>query len=454
MQNNTTNTGANALPGAFIERMKSLLGEEYERFIACYSLPPVRGLRVNTLKVSVEDFLAVSPWKLSPSQTLSEGFIFTEDPDHIGISAEHMAGMFYIQEPSAMSVIENADICEGQFVLDLCAAPGGKSGGVAARLNGTGLLVSNEIVPSRAKLLARNLERLGVMNAVVTNAHPDALASNLPNFFDRVLVDAPCSGEGMFRKDPVAITEWSIEHVTACAKRQNMILESAYKLVRPGGKLIYSTCTFSREENEGVIETFLERHSEYALEFSSRLYPHTDIGEGHFVARLVNKLPPVPNFFVPFAGRIDKKLLTSVKSFLSDTFTAFPTNGFFDVLPNGTIQYFPSPSLPAEISRLPVLSMGLNIGEYTKGRIKPAHALFMACCNRSTLAFGSEKILDLSPDSDEVRQFLAGNTLNVDESLSGFLPVAVHGCSLGFGKAVSGTLKNHLPKGLMVAAYR
>ncbi len=454
MQNNNTRIGEHTLPDAFKRRMKALLGEEYDRFIACFSASPVRGLRVNTLKISVDDFLAISPWKLSQSQTLEEGFIFSDTPDHIGTSAEHMAGMFYVQEPSAMSVIEKADIHEGQFVLDLCAAPGGKSGGAAARLNGTGLLVSNEIVPSRAKLLARNLERLGVMNSVVTNAHPDTLACSLPEFFDRVLVDAPCSGEGMFRKDPNAAAEWSVEHVAACAKRQKMILESAEKLVRPGGKLIYSTCTFSREENESVVEDFLEKHSEYTLEFCSRLYPHTCQGEGHFVARLANTRPSLRRTFAPFAGRIDNKLLNGVNEFLSDTFTSFPTGGFFDSLPSGSIRYFPFFCLPGEIAKLPIISMGLEIGEQVKGRIKPAHALFMACGNRSSLAFKAKNVLDLAPDSNEVRQFLAGNTLKIDDSLSGFMPVAVHNCSLGFGKAVAGTLKNHLPKGLMIAAYR
>ena len=253
------------LPHAFIKRMRTDFETmaEYERFIACYSDAPIRAMRINTLKISKERFLDLCPWRTKQSELLNEGLILTENPEHIGTHPYHIAGLFYMQEPSAMSVVEAAEIAPGMRVLDLCAAPGGKSGGIAARLCGRGILVSNEIIPNRAKLLARNLERLGIVNAVVTSAHPDAVAEALPQYFDRVVVDAPCSGEGMFRKDPTAIAEWSPEHVSACAKRQQQILESACRCVAPGGKLIYSTCTFSREENEDVIEEFCRMHPEF-----------------------------------------------------------------------------------------------------------------------------------------------------------------------------------------------
>lgn len=268
---------------------------EYERFIACYSDAPIRAMRINTLKISKERFLDLCPWRTKQSELLNEGLILTENPEHIGTHPYHIAGLFYMQEPSAMSVVEAAEIAPGMRVLDLCAAPGGKSGGIAARLCGRGILVSNEIIPNRAKLLARNLERLGIVNAVVTSAHPDAVAEALPQYFDRVVVDAPCSGEGMFRKDPTAIAEWSPEHVSACAKRQQQILESACRCVAPGGKLIYSTCTFSREENEDVIEEFCRMHPEFTVEMQHRLYPHTCCGEGHFAARLQRNRSSFPD---------------------------------------------------------------------------------------------------------------------------------------------------------------
>lgn len=285
------------LPHAFIKRMRTDFETtaEYERFIACYSDAPVRAMRINTLKISKERFLDLCPWRTKQSELLNEGLILTENPEHIGTHPYHIAGLFYMQEPSAMSVVEAAEIAPGMRVLDLCAAPGGKSGGIAARLCGRGILVSNEIIPNRAKLLARNLERLGIVNAVVTSAHPDAVAEALPQYFDRVVVDAPCSGEGMFRKDPTAIAEWSPEHVSACAKRQQQILESACRCVAPGGKLIYSTCTFSREENEDVIEDFCRIHPEFTVEMQHRLYPHTCCGEGHFAARLQRNQSSFPD---------------------------------------------------------------------------------------------------------------------------------------------------------------
>ena len=448
------------LPREFTERMKTMLGDGYREFISCYDLPAVRGLRVNTLKISKERFAALSPWALVQSETLDEGFILTEEAEHIGAHPYHTAGLFYMQEPSAMSVIKEAQIEPGMKVLDLCAAPGGKSGGAAARLKGEGLLVSNEIVPNRAKQLARNLERLGVVNAIVTCAHPDAFAENLPGFFDRVIVDAPCSGEGMFRKDPAAIAEWSPEHVASCASRQKLILESASRCVAPGGKLVYSTCTFSPEENEGVIEAFLAEHDDFALELMRRLYPHQITGEGHFVARLIRSGAA----FCVREGRGAKRA-AAVKSapavrdlnaaqqgtasaFFESTLTAFPRNSALRV--NGNRLLYCPFEYPDALLKLPLVSFGAEVGEFAGSRLKPSHAFFMAAHGLSyRVSF------DYPAESAGLRAFLGGNTLPAKDAPNGvFAPVTADGFPVGFGKIADGILKNHLPKGLVIAAYR
>lgn len=466
------------LPKAFLERMKTEPDFDYEAFIDQYALPPVRGLRVNTLKLSMEEFLLLCPWRTKPADTMTEGLILDEPIEHIGSDPYHVAGLFYMQEPSAMSVVANSDITPGMKVLDLCAAPGGKSGGIAARLSGKGLLISNEPILSRAKLLVQNLERLGVMNAAVTNVYPNSISKLLPRFFDRVLVDAPCSGEGMFRKDERAIAEWSPEHVLSCAVRQKAILNSAAECVAPKGKLIYSTCTFSHEENEGVIDEFLATHPEFELEFIQRYYPHTCCGEGHFLARLAFSGNATTNAAKLFMPQIDKESFSITSAFLGDTFNfanctdslvqsnAEPNNDsmpYSDFAPGiGSIHldtnsrrvfYLPM-ELPKAITELNYLSMGVEIGTLMKGRLKPSHGFFMADGARNELRFKAKKRIEFGYDSAEIKRFLSGNTIPIGDTLCGYMPVTVNGFPIGFGKAVDGTLKNHLPKGLHIPFYR
>lgn len=440
------------LPEAFKSRMKEQLGDEYEAFISQYAKPPVRGLRINTLKLGKEEFLKLCPWKVRQADTLYEGLVLDETVPHIGTDPYHIAGLIYMQEPSAMSVTEHADIRPGMRVLDLCAAPGGKSGGIAARLNGSGFLLSNEIIPSRAKLLRRNLERLGVINSAVACAHPDEIASALPCYFDRVIVDAPCSGEGMFRKEPTAISEWSPEAVNACAVRQKAILESAAKLVSASGKLIYSTCTFSRQENEDVIETFLSAHPEFELDFMKRYYPHTGMGEGHFAARLTKTYGDCGSSkaFRPTIGNESARL---VNDFIAETFSSFPAGIGFHESKNGGICFLPS-EVPDNLFRLRVLSLGLPVGETAKNRLKPCHALFMASGERHEFGYQCRNSVNLERGSSELLGFLSGNTIDIPPNLCGNCAVMADGFPVGFGKAVDGVLKNHLPKGLAVAAYR
>lgn len=433
------------LPEKFTSRMRTLLGGEYDAFISCYNNPPVRGLRVNTLRIDAESFLDISPWRLEPTHILDEGFI-VHGADNVGRHPYHVAGLFYMQEPSAMSAVaaSHAD-GSGLRVLDLCAAPGGKTGGVAAKMRGRGILVANEIVPKRARLLAQNMERLGVTNASVINAHPEAIASALPRFFDIVMVDAPCSGEGMFRKDVGAIAEWSPEHVKACAERQSLILESAAECVRGGGCIVYSTCTFSEEENEGVIESFLNRHDDFSVEFSERLYPHTSCGEGHFVCRMRRD----GNSFEARAGippLKDKATLRLLNDFMSDMLENGLPDGIIHMA-GGKIRLIPH-DMPAEVLKLHPVTCGIELGEPRKGRFEPSHTFFMAALE------GFSREVGFPSDSSELFRFLSGNTVPCPNELRGYCRVTVnteHGAfPIGFGKAVDGTLKNHIPKGLYI----
>ena len=291
------------LPQDFLDRMKSMLQDEYEDFLASYNLDNFTSLRLNTLKVDESILDSLKEYNLKEVPWCPTGYYYE---NRAGKSEFHEIGAYYIQEASAMSVVEAIGIEEGDYVLDLCAAPGGKSTHIACKLNGKGLLVSNEIVPNRAKILSSNIERMGVKNALVINHSPDQIEDKFENLFDKIIVDAPCSGEGMFRKNNQAVMEWNLESVEMCAVRQLNILESAYKMLKGNGKMVYSTCTFSPSENEQVIEEFINRHPDMKivrsnvnfdnarvewskkkqqkdLALAQRLFPQKVNGEGHFL---------------------------------------------------------------------------------------------------------------------------------------------------------------------------
>lgn len=337
-----------------------------------------------------------------------------------------------------MAAIEAAEVKPGMRVLDLCAAPGGKSGGIAARMKGQGLLVSNEIVLGRAKTLTFTMERLGVCNSVVTCAHPENLCRALEGYFDRVIVDAPCSGEGMFRKDDTAIAEWSEEHVAACAQRQRAILESAYLALRPEGKLIYSTCTFSLEENEDTVAAFVKAHPDITVELMHRLYPHTCRGEGHFIARMVKAEGKVTDQRYMKLERCRDKEYTA---FVEDTFISAPT-GEACRLKDGRIILINTP-LPEGLADIRMLNAGVYVGEVQRGRFIPAHSLFMA-------EHGGRyrRQLHLDVESAGLTEYLTGNTIAAEPGMKGYAAILAGGYTVGFGKAVDGIMKNHLPKGL------
>lgn len=448
------------LPSAFLSVMRKMLKEEFENFINCYENPAFRALRVNPLKCEPEKLLRLFPFPLTPAPFSPLSFYLPQEAQGLGRLPLHHAGAFYVQEPSAASAVTALNPHPGERVLDLCAAPGGKSTQIAAALAGRGLLWSNELVKSRARVLLSNLERMGVRNGVVSSCHPDMLCGRLAGFFDRVLVDAPCSGEGMFRRDPQALEEWSPAHVEACAQRQLAILHSAAQAVREGGVLVYSTCTFAPQENEGVIASFLQKHPEFvleptghsagrpgypqyggglpALERTRRIFP-MDGGEGHFVARLrrigANPAHPAPYDY----PRMQKQAETALRRMLSDCLLA-PPAGPFAVYDSMAV-LLPD-DLPA-LAGLGVLRAGVMVGELKKGRIEPAHALFLASRPEELC-----REVALSCSDKRLAAFLRGEEIEAPAGLSGYTGVSVEGMVTGFGKCTGGRLKNRYPKGL------
>ena len=435
----------------FLIRMKSLLGEEYGRFLKYYEADNFRGLRVNTLKCSADKLRNAIGFPLEQTPFCPDGFYIPKEIEGLGNHPLHHCGAFYIQEPSATSAVEMLGVQKGDRVLDLCAAPGGKSTQIGTKLGGTGLLWSNEIVKSRANILLSNIERMGISNAVVSNAHPDILCSQLSGQFDRVLVDAPCSGEGMFRKNSEAQNEWSEAHVKSCAERQLNILNSAKHALKIGGVMVYSTCTFSQEENEGVITRFLEENPDFTLEdsgvtfgrptleYARRIFP-MDGGEGHFAARLRKSGEVYQNSFSENKSKADTKIL----DFYDSIFVDRPFGDRIVVIKDKIIilpKNFDSPI--RNWKSLGVLRAGIILGEIVKNRIEPHHSAFMAAkpeqCVRS---------VNLDCDSADIKAYLHGEEITVPENLRGYTAVCVNSITTGFGKASNGRLKNKYPKGL------
>ena len=426
------------LPEAFLERMKNQLGQEYEAFLQSLERPRAVALRYNPLKgdAPAMDFTQANvPW---------EPLGFYYDPEaRPGLHPYHEAGVYYLQEASAMAPVALLDPQPGERVLDLCAAPGGKTTQIAGRMLGEGFLLCNEINPKRAKILSRNIERMAVSNALVTNEHPERLAARFPGFFDRVLVDAPCSGEGMFRKEEAAITDWSQETVEMCARRQAEILHSAAQMLKPGGRLVYSTCTFAPEEDEMAVAAFLESHPEFSPEIldapwfeavengGHRLWPHKLLGEGHFAA-VLRKNGGEEGNTVPMAG---EKLPKEWASFAKDLKITLPKG---KAVSFGQNLFWAPEELP-DMKGLKVMRPGLELGEMKKGRFEPAHALALwlrDCAN--AVSFPAE--------SREIREYMHGNVLS--GNIKGWCLVKAGDYSLGWAKGDGNQLKNHYPKGL------
>ena len=426
------------LPEAFLQRMEAQLGSEYPAFLESLERPRAVALRFNPLKGE----RPVLPFVGAPVPWEPEGFYY--DPEtRPGLHVYHEAGVYYLQEASAMAPVALLDPKPGERVCDLCAAPGGKTTQIAGRMLGQGFLVCNEINPKRAKILSRNIERMGVANALVTNEHPETLASRFPGFFDRVLVDAPCSGEGMFRKEEAAVTDWSQETVQMCARRQREILDSAARLVRPGGRLVYSTCTFAPEEDEETVAAFLESHPEFTPEpveapwfvpgenASYRMWPHKLLGEGHFAAVLRKTQGESGEVPACSGGKCPK----AWESFAKELDITLPEG---KAVSFGQSLYWAPMELP-ELNRLKVLRPGLELGTERKGRFEPAHALalWLKTC-AVTESF--------PPESPEMKAYLHGDV--VPSGKKGWCLVQAGGYAIGWGKGDGSVLKNHYPKGL------
>lgn len=467
------------LPAAFLTRMKEQLGPQYEAFVNSYDGERSYGLRYNSLKADRSRFISEMPFNLREIPWAEEGF-FYDASDQPGKSILHETGAFYIQEPSAMAVVPFLDPQPGERILDLCAAPGGKSTQIAGRMQGKGLLVSNEIVPGRAKILSQNIERLGVANCVVCNEKPERIADAFPAFFDRVLVDAPCSGEGMFRKDDRAIAEWSTENVFMCAARQREILKQAARTVRPGGILVYSTCTFSQQENEDVINDFVKEYPEFFIEDMKRLWPHLTGGEGHFMARL-HKAGRTGQLTEQLSYRTIAEEITAVekkgragrkgkvgqgskadrggregqsgrtdqigmeKDFLYEELelTEIGTEALYKkrVLYNFGDAVYLVPEEMIPLAGLSVERPGLQLGFYKKDRFEPSHAL--------ALFLHPEYVnRHYALTREQAACYLRGETFAANLLRKGWYLLSVQGYSIGFGKAVNGQMKNHYPKGL------
>ena len=456
------------LPQAFVERMREQLGAEADAFFASYESPRAYGLRRNPLKQTAEQFERLMPWQLEPVGWADEGYYYS-DADRPGKHVYHEMGLYYIQEPSAMCVAQIADPQPGEVVLDLCAAPGGKSTQLAGRMAGEGLLVCNEIVPNRAKILAQNIERMGVKNAVVLNHSPQELEVRFPAFFDRIVVDAPCSGEGMFHKEEAALTEWSPENVQMCAQRQRDILACAVNMLCPGGVLVYSTCTFAPAEDEDMIRWLLDKYPDLTLQpidtaaldisdgeirGTGRIYPHRQRGEGHFVARLMKggiRLPrqSAVRMSDDSSGKRDKKGKKKMKDAApTDAWAGYEAfaKQYLRCELNGCRQMFGDqlylvPQEMPDLRGMKVLRPGLHLGTDKKNRFEPSHAL--------ALALRADQVSQVC-ETDEPEQYLRGMTLSCDPALDGWVLVTYQGMPLGWGKASRGVVKNHYPKGLRI----
>ncbi|CZR95787.1 MULTISPECIES: RsmF rRNA methyltransferase first C-terminal domain-containing protein [unclassified Clostridioides] len=429
------------LPEEFLEDIREILQDEYDDFIKSYDEDKTTGLRINTLKIDKKKLLDLNLFDLSQIPWAEEGFYYDDKINRPGRNPLHEAGAYYLQEPSAMSVIPKADIKEGDKVLDMCAAPGGKSTYILSKLNDTGLLVSNEINASRIKALGENLERFGVKNCIITNTDSKSLRKTFNGYFDKVVIDAPCSGQGMFRKDEVAISDWSYAKVLECQSIQKEIIRDGYKMLKKDGILIYSTCTFSREENEHVINEFISEYPYAELIEMERLWPHKIKGEGHFVAKIKKLEDEECNVKELKIKNLDKEIKDYrefEKKFLKVDFYSNKKNKFYL---RGENLYL-LPEVYPDTKKLKVLRYGLHLGVLKKNRFEPSHAL-----SHYLKVEDVKNVENFSVQSDSILKYLKGDVVNSNES-RGWVLVSVEGIPLGWGKESAGVIKNHYPKGL------
>lgn len=480
----------------FVNRMKEYLADEFDAFIKSYEDSEVKGLRMKNNETAPSDILGAV---FDDVSWCKNGYTYNNEEIKPGAHPYHECGAYYIQEPSAMAPVGYLGVEPGDRVLDLCASPGGKSTQIGALLNGEGILVSNEIMPDRARVLSENIERMGISNALVISEDPRNISARFEGYFDKILVDAPCSGEGMFRRSEIAINEWSLENVKICADRQAWILDEAAKMLRAGGTLVYSTCTFAKEEDEAQMEAFLERHPEFSLapmELSCgmrpgfdgigvRLWLHLVNGEGHYLCKLtksgmlelarnesgtlgqtrqtvsrnakseyfadcsVKPLPACPELtktppmygYEPDLSKKERDGLKEMFAFFKDN---IKDNDFFEGrrLTRFKDQIYLLPVDCPSLKGLKVLRPGLHLGTILKNRFEPAHALA-----RTLSPTDVKNSCELTIKDPEVIKYFNGETFNKDLK-NGWCVVFVDGFSMGWGKITNGIVKNHYPKGL------
>ena len=456
-----------SLPTAFEEKMKRLIGDEYSEYLKCFDEPRHYGLRVNTAKISTEDFLKIAPWPLEPVPWIHNGFYYDGENCHPARHPYYFAGLYYLQEPSAMTPADRLPILPGDRVLDVCAAPGGKATELGARLNGTGILAANDLSSSRAKGLLKNIELMGIGNVLILSEEPGKLIPYFREYFDKILIDAPCSGEGMFRKDKKMIRAWEEHGPEYFSKIQKSIITQAAEMLKPGGMMLYSTCTFSPEENEQTIEYLLETHPEFDLcemegyeGFSSgmpettasrderlsrtvRIFPYRMKGEGHYLALLKKGGDEVTHTCdaLRFASPRKNILPGELDDFLRDIKREFDPSRI-DI--RGDKVYYMPEDLPA-LNGVRFIRTGLLMGELKKKRFEPSQALAM---NLKKEEYA--RTIDLSAKDERVIRYLKGETLDVEDLVSskekGWYLVCVDGYPLGFGKLARQMLKNkYLP---------
>ncbi|MBE5870575.1 MAG: hypothetical protein E7294_04865 [Lachnospiraceae bacterium] len=446
------------LPADFLEEIKEILtdAKEYEQFLNSFEKKRAYGLRYNPLLGDRQHFLETVPFACKPVAWAKDGY-YCDKEAQPGKHFLHEAGAYYIQEPSAMAVAELLEAQPGEVICDLCAAPGGKSTQIAAAMKQEGLLVANEIVWNRAKILSSNMERMGVRNAVVCNETPDRMAQIFPAFFDKILVDAPCSGEGMFRKDPKAIDEWSKEQVSICRQRQLFILEQAAGMLRSGGILVYSTCTFNAEEDEKVIETFLKNHEEFepvpvnakngivpgGLAGTIRLWPHRLDGEGHFAAKLRKKgvFPKAgyPTVQAEKRKELLKPVLAFEQEFLQKTFEG--TKVFFGE------ELYLVPERMRDLKGIKIVRAGLHLGTNKKNRFEPAHALAASLRKEEVKQYVTIKDPGIYLKGESFSEESVDKERSACEK-NGWAVCYAADYPLGLCKYANGVYKNHYPKGL------
>lgn len=455
------------LPHDFLNRMQNMLGDEYGEFLESLCREKVRALRVNVLKGEKDEFLERASFALRQVPWEETGFYYGNE-DQPGKHPYHEAGVYYIQEPSAMVPGRLLEAAPGERVLDLCGAPGGKSTQIACAMKGKGLLICNEIHPGRARILSENIERMGVRNAVVTNETPKKLAEYFGSYFDRIMVDAPCSGEGMFRKNEEACEEWSLENVNMCGLRQDEILDFGASMLRPGGRMVYSTCTFAPWENEGSISRFLKSHPEFSiisaektqgmgegraewaeeaargLDKTIRLWPHRTEGEGHYAAVLQKEGSVPEGWRGGSLGGIQKgtaeKECGEFMEFCKDSLS-HALKG--DLLKFGEQLYLMPQEMPL-LRGLKVLRPGLHLGTLKKNRFEPSHALALALRPEEV-----RRVYALTSQDSRTAAYLQGQTFEA-QGEKGWYLITVDGYSLGWGKLAGGIMKNHYPKGLRI----